>query len=350
MSATIRIGNRTIGAGHPLYIVAEISANHRQNYEEAVKLVQAAKQCGADAVKLQTFTPDTITIRSDREYFRISGGTPWDGRTLYDLYEEAYMPWDWQPKLKTVANGLGLDLFSSPFDGTAVEFLESIRVPAYKVASFEIVDLPLIERMARTGKPLILSTGMATMEEIQEALDAAREAGAKEICLLKCNSAYPAPPDEMNLQTIPDMRKVFGLPVGLSDHTLGVSAPIAAVALGACVVEKHFTLSRQAGGPDSAFSMEPAEFRGMVDGVRTAEKSLGSPRYEATPAEANSRHFRRSLFVVSDMKTGDVFTEQNVRSIRPADGLHPRHLKEVLGHIAKQDISAGTPLKWSLIG
>src|SRR5256885_11488825 len=251
MKDPIVIGRRSVGTGQPTYIVAEISASHRRQFEEAVKLVRAAKDVGADAVKVQTFTPDTIKMRSDREEFRVRGGTLWDGRTLYDLYEEAHMPWEWQPKLKAEATALGLDFFSTPFASPAVEFLEKFGVPAYKVASFEIVDIPLIERIARTGKPLILSTGMATKEEIGEAVDAARGAGADQIALLKCNSGYPSPPEEMNLGTIPDMHKVFGVPVGLSDHTLGIATPIAAVAPRASIIEKTFTLSREGAGPNS---------------------------------------------------------------------------------------------------
>jgi N-acetylneuraminate synthase len=349
MKETIRIGPRTIGPGHPVYIVAEISANHRQDYEEAVRLVRAAKEAGADAVKLQTLTPDTITLRSDQEPFRVGGGTLWDGRTLYDLYDETYMPWEWQPKLKGVATDLGLDLFSSPFDPTAVDFLERMGVPAYKVASFEVVDLPLIERMARTGKPILISTGMATEEEIAEAIKAARTAGAHELALLKCNSGYPAPAEEMNLRTIPDMRERFRLPVGLSDHTLGTEVPIAATCLGACIIEKHFTLSRGVPGADAAFSLEPAEFRSMVKGVRTVERALGRVTYGPTAAEMKSLPFRRSLFVVEDVKAGAVFTEANVRSIRPSNGLPPRHLKEILGRKAARDIAKGTPLSWDLV-
>lgn len=345
----IRIGRHTIGSGRPTYVVAEISANHRQDYDEAVRLVRAAKEAGADAVKLQTLTPDTITLKSDAPYFRVGGGTLWDGRTLYDLYDETYMPWDWQPKLKDLADELGLDLFSSPFDPTAVDFLEDMDVPAYKVASFEIVDIPLIQRMAKTRKPLIISTGMATLAEIRDAVRAARSAGARQIALLKCNSGYPAPPEEMNLATIPDMRKRFRVPVGLSDHSLGISAAIAAVTLGACIIEKHFTLSRSVPGPDVAFSLEPAEFKMMVEGVRTAEKALGVPRYSPTPAEAKSRPFRRSLFVVKDMEKGELFTRDNVRSIRPANGLPPRELPGVLGRRARQPIPRGTPLRWSLV-
>ncbi len=349
MSERIRIGRRAVGSGQPVYIVAEISANHRQDYGEAVRLVHAAKDAGADAVKLQTLTPDTITLRSDRSWFRVGGGTPWDGRTLYDLYDEAYMPWEWQPKLKVVAESLGLDLFSSPFDPTAVDFLEKMGVPAYKVASFELVDLPLIERMARTRKPLIMSTGMATRREIEAAIEAARGAGARQIALLKCNSGYPAPPEEMNLRTITDMQKRFWVPVGLSDHTLGIAASIAAVSLGACIIEKHFTMSRSVPGPDSAFSLEPAEFRAMVEGIRTTEEALGTAHYGPTPAERKSLPFRRSLFVVEDMKKGDVFTDANVRSIRPANGLPPSDLRRILGRRARRDIPRGTPLRRDLV-
>lgn len=345
----IKIGGRAIGPGHPVYVVAELSANHRQSYDEAVRLVQAAKRAGADAVKLQTYTPDTITIRSDRDYFRLTGGTPWDGRTLHDLYQEGYMPWEWQPKLKEVADGLGMDLFSSPFDPTAVDFLEEMDVPAYKVASFEIVDIPLIEKIAHTGKPLIISTGMATLEEIQEAVGAATRAGGKGVALLKCNSSYPAPPEEMNLHTIVDMRTRFHLPIGLSDHTLGIEVPVAAVALGACIIEKHFTMSRSTPGPDSAFSLEPSEFTSMVKAVRTVERSVGTAQYGVTPAEESSVRFRRSLFVAKDVRKGEVFTRENVRSIRPANGIHPRHFKEVLGRIAAKDILCGTPLTWDLV-
>ncbi len=349
MTGRVRIGRRFVGAGHPAYIVAELSANHRQDYEEAVKLVRAAKTAGADAVKLQTLRPDAITMRSDRPVFQVGGGTLWDGRTLFDLYDETYMPWEWQPKLKELANGLGLDLFSSPFDLAAVDFLQEMGVPAFKVASPEIVDLALIERMARTRKPLIISTGMATLAEIREAVHAARRAGCRQLILLKCNSGYPAPPEEMNLRTIPDMQKRFRVLVGLSDHTLGIAAPIAAVSLGACMIEKHFTLSRSVPGPDSAFSLEPAEFRAMVEAVRTAESALGGVRYKPTTAETKSRPFRRSLFVVRDVKQGETLTEASVRSIRPAAGLHPRYLQDVLGSKAAVDIPAGTPLSWALL-
>lgn len=349
MKTLIEIGGCLVGPCHPTYVVAELSANHNQSYDQAVELIRAAKEAGADAVKVQTYTPDTITIKSDAEPFKIKGGTLWDGRTLYDLYGEAYTPWEWQPELKQVATELGLDFFSTAFDHTAVDFLENeLNVPVHKVASFEIVDIPLIEKMARTGKPLIISTGMATMEEIQEAVNAAKAAGAKDIVLLKCTSGYPALPEEMNLRTIPHLAETFGVPIGLSDHTLGIAVPVAAVALGACMVEKHFTLSRATPGPDSAFSLEPQEFKSMVEAVRMAEKALGQVHYGPSANEEKSKVFRRSLFVVKAMKAGDVFTEANLRSIRPGNGLSPKHLKELLGKKAARDISAGTPMGWEL--
>ncbi len=345
----IQISSRKIGAAFPVYIVAELSANHCQCFETAVELMRRAKEVGADAVKLQTYTADTLTIQSDRPEFRIDGGTPWDGRTLYDLYEEAYMPWDWQPRLIETARKLGLEIFSTPFDRSAVDFLEKLGAPAYKIASFELVDIPLIEYAAAKGKPLIISTGMATLTEIDEAVTAARSAGASQVALLKCTSAYPAAPEGMNLRTIPHMAGLFHLPVGLSDHTLGITVPIAAVALGACIVEKHFTLSRAIPGPDAAFSLEPAEFKAMVENIRTSEKALGEIEYELSAQEAKSSVFRRSLFAVKDIRAGERFTEENVRSIRPGYGLHPRHLKEMLGLCAAQNIERGTPLGWELI-
>ena len=340
---SIRIGSREIGNSFPVYVVAEMSANHGQSFEQAVKIVEAAKEAGADAVKLQTYTPDTLTIDCDNEFFRIKGSV-WDGRKLYELYGEAYTPWDWQPKLKEVADRLGLDLFSSPFDNTAVDFLERMEVPAYKIASFELVDTGLLQKVAATGKPVIVSTGMATYAEIEEAVQTLRQGGCMELALLKCNSGYPALPEEMNLRTIPHMAGAFHVPVGLSDHTLGIAVPVAAVAFGACIVEKHFTLSRAAGGPDSTFSLEPQEFKVMVDAVRVAERALGEVRYEATEQEAAGRAFRRSLFVVEDVKAGEVFTGKNVRSIRPGCGLAPKHLSEILGRRAARDIARGTPL------
>lgn len=349
MIPPIIIGHRCISLDCPVYVIAEVSANHNREFELAVSILKAAKEAGADAVKLQTYTPDTITMNNNRPEFQIGGGTPWDNRTLYDLYKEAYMPWEWQPKLKREADGLGLDFFSTPFDPSAVDFLEQMDVPAYKVASFEIVDIPLIRKMARTGKPLIISTGMATLSEIEEAVQAARQSGATQIALLKCTSSYPAPPEEMNLRTIPHMCEAFGVPVGLSDHTLGIAVPVGAVALGASIVEKHFTLSRSIPSPDSAFSLEPDEFKSMVEAIRTTEKALGRVHYGVTEREASGRKNRRSLFVVKDMRAGEVFSEENVRSIRPGYGLHPRYLKEVLGRRAIQDITRGTPLTWSLL-
>ena len=344
----IEINGRRIGKGYPTYVVAEMSANHNQSFDQAVEIVHAAGRAGADAVKLQTYTPDTITIDCGDSSFQIPGDNAWAGRTLYDLYGEAYTPWDWQPRLKAVANEIGLALFSAPFDATAVDFLEDMGVPAYKVASFEIVDLPLIRRMAGTGKPIIMSTGMATLTEIEQAVQAAREAGCGQIVLLKCTSSYPAPPEEMNLVSIPHLSETFQLPVGLSDHTLGTDVPLAGVALGACLVEKHFTLSRSISGPDSAFSLEPAEMSALVGGIRTIEKALGKVDYSVTAHEQSNRVFRRSLFVTADMNAGEVFTEQNVRSIRPGYGLEPRYLDDVLGKKAARDIKRGTPLAWDL--
>lgn len=345
----IQIADRWIGQGCPTFFVAELSANHGGQFERALRIVEAANRSGADAIKLQTYTPDTITIACDREPFRIGGGTLWDGKTLHQLYGEAYTPWEWQPKLKKAAEDLGMQCFSSAFDASAVDFLETMNVPAHKVASFELVDLPLIRKMAATGKPLIMSTGMATIEEIEEAVAVARQAGAAQIALLKCTSAYPALAEEMNLRTIPELARRFQLPVGLSDHTMGIAVPVAAVSLGACIIEKHLTLSRGAGGPDSAFSLEPEEFKAMVDAARTAVKALGSVHFGVSERERSSRVFRRSLFVVRDLKKGEQFTAENVRSIRPGNGLHTRHLAEVLGKTAALDIARGTPLSWELV-
>lgn len=346
----IQIGSRKVGKGHPVYVIAEVSANHNGSIEEAARIVEAAAKGGADAVKFQTYRPDTITIQSDRECFRVSGGTLWDGKTLYDLYSEAFMPWEWQPELKRIANGLGLDWFSSAFDSTAIDFLEALDVPVHKVASFEVVDLPLIRKMAQTAKPLIISTGMCTLAEVEEAVAAARGAGATEIALLKCTSAYPAPASDAYLRTISHMSEAFHVPTGLSDHTLGIAVPVAAVALGACIVEKHLTMSRSIPGPDSAFSLEPAELKAMVEAIRTCEQAIGSVHYESGTSEKGMAAFRRSLFVVSDVRAGEFFTEANVRSIRPANGLHTRYLHRFLGQAAACDISAGTPLDWTHLG
>ncbi|MCZ6688367.1 MAG: pseudaminic acid synthase [Planctomycetota bacterium] len=346
MTATLTIPGRTIGTGHPVYVVAEMSGNHHQSFDRAVQIVRAAKEAGADAIKLQTYTADTLTIQSDKEYFRIGKGTIWEGKTLYDLYGEAYTPWEWQPKLRDVANDLGLDCFSSPFDASAVEFLEEMGASLYKIASFEIVDLPLLRCVGEKRKPVIVSTGMATLPEIEDAVRTLREAGAAGVALLKCTSAYPAPPEEMNLQTIPHLSHKFDCPAGLSDHTLGTTVPVAAVALGASIVEKHLTLSRETPGPDSAFSLEPEEFSEMVNAIRTVEKALGEERYQPTEREKASVVFRRSLFVVKDIKGGEILNKENVRSIRPGYGLPPKHLDEVLGRRAAKDLEAGTPLGW----
>jgi pseudaminic acid synthase len=349
MTSSFNLGSRRIGPGHPVYVVAELSANHNQNFDQAVRVIEAAKHAGADAIKLQTYTPDTITISSDSEYFQIKGGTLWDGRTLHELYGEAFTPWEWQPKLKVIAENLGLDCFSSAFDSTAVDFLETLNVPAYKVASFELVDIPLIKKMARTGKPLIMSTGMATLEEIDEAVTAAREAGALAVALLKCTSAYPALPEATNLKTIPALANRHGVPCGLSDHTMGITVPVAAVALGACIIEKHITLSRTFKGPDSAFSLEPSEFKSMVDAVRTTEKALGEISFGPSAHEESSRVFRRSLFAVKDVSKGEIFTLESVRSIRPGHGLHTRYLEDIIGKRASRDIARGTPMTWELV-
>lgn len=345
MSGEIVINGRAIGPGRPVYVVAELSANHGGDFDQAARTIQAMKEAGADAVKVQTYTADTLTIPCDNKYFRIGGGTLWDGKTLHDLYLEASMPWDWQPKLQEIARAAGLDFFSTPFDETAVDFLEGLDVPAHKIASFELVDLPLLRKVAATGKPIIASTGMATKEEIQEAVWTMQAAGATQIALLKCTSSYPAAPEEMNLRTIPDMAERFRVPVGLSDHTMEDCVAVAAVALGACVVEKHFTLSRDLGGPDSAFSLEPLEFKRLVAAIRLTEKSLGAVSYEAGESESRSRIFRRSLFVVEDVKEGEVFTEKNLRSIRPGHGSHTRYLGEVLGKRSARYIRKGTPFQ-----
>ena len=346
--STIAIGGRTIGAGHPAYIIAEMSANHSHDFNHALRIVEAAADAGADAIKLQTYTADTLTIPCSNEYFQIRG-TQWSGRTLYDLYQEAYTPWEWHAPLKDAAERMGLQFFSTPFDDSAIDFLDALGVPAFKIASFELVDIPLLRSIARRGKPVIASTGMATFPEIEEAVGALRGAGARELALLKCTSGYPAKPEEMHLRTIPDLARAFDLPVGLSDHTLGTPVPVAAVSLGANIIEKHLTLSRADGGPDSSFSLEPDEFRQMVNAVRTAERAVGAVHYGVSPDEEASRAFRRSLFVVRDVRAGEPFTRDNVRSIRPGHGMHPRYLEEVLEARAARDIDRGTPLAWPLI-
>ena len=349
--APFRIAGREIRfAGEP-FIIAEMSGNHNQSLDNAMAILQAAADAGADAIKLQTYTADTITLDvADGPFVIADKSSPWVGKRLHDLYEEAHTPWEWHKPLFDRASELGLIAFSTPFDPTAVDFLEKLNVPAYKIASFEMVDLPLIEKIARTGKPIIMSTGMATLAEIDEAIHAARGAGATEIALLKCSNAYPAAPEEMNLSTIPHMAEAFGVPAGLSDHTLGIAVPVAAVALGACILEKHLALSRKLPGPDVAFSLEPHEFRDMVESVRFAWQAVGRVDYGLSPREAASRAYRRSLFVVRDIAAGEPFTTENVRSVRPANGLAPKYLGHVLGRRATRSLKAGTPLDWPWIG
>jgi pseudaminic acid synthase len=343
------IDNFIINKNSSSFIVAELSANHNQNFELAVRTIKAIAESGANAVKIQTYKPDTITTDSKNKYFKILHNTVWDGKYLFDLYKEAYTPWEWQPKLKKTAEELGLIFFSSPFDPTAVDFLEEMGVPAYKLASFEITDIPLIEYIASKGKPIIISTGIATLIDIKEAVSACKRFNNKQIALLKCTSSYPAPFEEINLRVIPDMREKFKVFVGLSDHTLGASVAIAAVSLGAKIIEKHFILERSIGGPDSTFSMEPDEFKQMVKSIREVEKAMGSVNYKLTDKMKTSRDFSRSLFAVEDIPRGSVFTEENIRSIRPGYGLPPKYIKKILGKKSRKDIRKGTPLKWNLI-
>ncbi len=345
---TINLNGRTIGEGCPPYVVAEISANHNGSLERALKLLETAVECGADAVKLQTYRPDTITINSNAEEFQIHKGL-WAGKNLYELYEWAQMPWEWHEPLFARGRELGITVFSSPFDYSAVDFLEKLNAPAYKIASFEIVDLPLIRYVVATGKPLIISTGASTEEEIQEAVTAACDAGCRELVLLHCVSSYPASATDYNIRTIPDMKQRFKIPAGLSDHTLDNATAVAATALGACMIEKHFTLSRNDGGPDDSFSLEPGDLKALCRDVKTAWGALGEANYDLQPSEENAVNFRRSLYIVKDMKAGDVFTEENVRSIRPGYGLPPKYLNEVIGKTAAHSISHGTPVDKSMI-
>ncbi|MFW2501331.1 MULTISPECIES: pseudaminic acid synthase [Clostridium] len=345
----MKLDNKIVDENNPTFIVAELSANHNGSFENAVELIKEAAEAGVDAIKLQTYTADTITIDCDKDYFRIKQDTLWDGRTLYNLYKEAYMPWEWQPKLKKIAEEEGLICFSSPFDKAAVDFLEDIKVPAYKVASFEITDIPLIEYMASKGKPMILATGIATLADIEEAVNACRRVGNNQIAILKCTSAYPAPFEEMNLRTIPNLAETFGVISGLSDHTLGINVPIAAVSLGAKIIEKHFTLCRADGGPDAAFSLEPDELKTMVKAIRETEKALGEVSYNLTDKMQKSREFSRSLFIVKDIKKGEILTEENIRSIRPGFGLHTKYYRDIIGKKAKNDIKKGTPMEWNFI-
>lgn len=345
---TVTIAGRVIGEGHRPFIVAELSANHGGSLERALAAMEAAKKVGADAIKLQTYTPDTITIDHDGPDFTIKGGL-WDGRRLYELYQEAQTPWDWHEALFVKGRELGLTVFSTPFDATAVDLLERLAAPAYKIASFEMIDLPLIRCVAATGKPTIISTGMASMEEIGETVETFRAAGGSELVLLHCVSGYPTPVEQSNLRRIPKFATEFGCPVGLSDHTLGTEVGIAAVALGACLIEKHFTLRRADGGPDAAFSLEPDELAALVHGTRATFAALGSGEETRAAVEEGNKAFRRSLYVVEDIGAGEELTERNVRIIRPGFGLAPKHLPDVLGKHARRPLARGTALSWDAI-
>lgn len=348
MKSSFEINGRAIGPGHQPYVIAELSANHNGKFDRALRLIAAAKHAGADAVKLQTYTADTLTIDYDGPGFRIKGGL-WDGKTLYKLYQEASTPWEWHEALFAEGRSQGITVFSSPFDATAVDLLERLNAPAYKIASFEIVDLPLIERVASTGKPMIMSTGMANLEEIRAAVNTAYAAGCRQLALLHCVSGYPTPAEDVNLRTVNDLAKTFNVVVGLSDHTLGITVPVAAATLGAAIIEKHLTFRRADGGPDAAFSLEPDELRALCESCKIAWSALGKVSYGPTASEAGNVVLRRSLYVVEDINAGDVFTEQNVRSIRPGYGLSPKHLRNVLERRARTPLKRGTPLRFDMI-
>ena len=349
MDREIRIGSKIISQDSPTFIVAEMSGNHNMDFDRAVEILKAAREAGADAVKIQTYTADTITLDCDDPCFQITQGTLWDGITLHKLYQTAYTPWEWQPRLKKMAEEMGLLLFSSPFDFSSVDFLEEMDVPAYKIASFEITDIPLIRKVARLGKPVILATGIARLADIELAVQTCREEGNEQVILLKCCSAYPPPYEDVNLRTIPNLAETFQCLAGLSDHTMGTAVATGAVALGAKMVEKHMTLCRSDGGPDAAFSMEPQEFKEMVDNIRILEKALGKVTYDLSDKQAREREHSRSLFVAQDMKAGDVFTPENLRSVRPADGLHTKYYEQLLGRRITRDAKKGTPMAWSLV-
>jgi pseudaminic acid synthase len=342
-------GKRHIGPNEPVFIVAEMSGNHNQDINRAFAIIDAAAEAGADAVKLQTYTADTLTINSDKKWFRVEVNKAWKGRTLYQLYQEAHTPWDWQPKLKKYAESKGLVLFSTPFDETSVDFLERLDVQLYKIASFENGDLELLQKIGQTKKPVIISRGMSSIEDLKLSLRTLRSAGAPEIAVLHCISSYPATPDQMNLATIPDIAKRFKVISGLSDHTLGINVAIGAVALGASIIEKHFTLKRSGGGVDAEFSLEPHELKKLVQAIRETEIAIGKPTYEIESKEAENLVFRRSLFIVKNIKAGEKLTSKNVRSIRPGYGLPPKYLKRILGKTVKKNLDRGTPLSWSLI-
>lgn len=349
MNHEIKIGNRIINENSGTYVIAEMSGNHNMDYNRAVEIVKAAAETGADAIKVQTYTADTITLDCDDPCFQITQGTLWDGTTLHKLYEKAYTPWEWQPKLQKVAEDLGLDFFSSPFDFTSVDFLEKMDVPAYKIASFELTDIPLIKKVAELGKPVIMSTGIALPEDIELALETCKKAGNENVILLKCCSAYPTPYEDINLRTMVDMASKYDCTIGLSDHTMGSAVSVAAVAMGAKVIEKHLTLARADGGVDSAFSMEPAEFKEMVDNIRIVEKAKGKVTYELAPKQMAEREHARSLFIAADIKAGEILTPENLRSVRPANGLHTKYYEELLGRKVVRDCKYGEPMSWDMV-
>ena len=349
MRKEIEIAGRKIGEGHPCFIIAEMSANHNMDFDRAVEIMKAAKDAGADAIKIQTYTADTITIDSDKSWFQITQGTLWDGMTLHKLYETAYTPWEWQPKLKKIAEEMGLIFFSSPFDHSSVDFLEEMDVPCYKIASFELNDIPMIRKIARLGKPIIMATGIAYEKDIRLALDTCLEEGNDQVILLKCTSAYPAPYDAVNLKMIPALAENYDCITGLSDHTMGSPVSIGAIAMGAHVIEKHMTLRRADGGADSAFSMEPEEFKEMCQGIRIMEQAIGQETYELSEKQFREREHSRSLFVVKDIKTGEVFTPENMRSIRPGYGLHTKYFEDILGKKATMDLEKGTPMSFAYV-
>ena len=347
-NSSIKIKDRQIGENHPPYIIAELSANHNGSLERALKTIKMAKSMGADAVKFQTYTPDTLTIDSDKEDFKIKGGL-WDGLTLYELYKSAFTPFEWHEEMFNYAQSVGITCFSTAFDESAVDLLEDLNTPAYKVASFEIIDIPLIQYIASTKKPMIISTGMANKEEIQEAVDVARENGNNELILLHCISGYPTPVEQCNLMTIPDMKNCFGLPVGLSDHTLGIEVSIASIALGASVIEKHVTLNASDKGPDSEFSIEPDQLNSLCIKCKSAWEALGSAGYERKPVEKDNIKFRRSIYVVRDIDSGEALTKENIRRIRPGYGLPPKYFNELIGKRVKSRVEKGTPLDWDML-
>jgi len=348
MERKIKIGSKHIGEGCPCYIIAEMSANHAMDFDNAIKIIHLAKESGADAIKIQTYTADTMTLNSRKEQFLIKEGT-WEGANLYELYQQAYTPWEWQARLKEEADKIGIDFFSTPFDKRAVDFLESIGVEFYKIASFELVDIPLLKYVASKGKPIIMSTGMGTLGEIEEAVSAIRGEGNNQLCLLKCSSEYPANPENMNLNAIRHISETFNVPAGLSDHSVGPLSAVVAVSLGAKVIEKHFCISREIKNPDSTFSMEPAEFKKMVEDIRIVEKALGEAAYKRSNSEKTYVGLRRSIWVAKDIKEGEIFTEENLRVVRPGHGLEPKFFKEILGKKANSDVEEATPLKWNMI-